>query len=1016
MPDVFISYSRRDKQFVERLNEALAGAGKDAWVDWEDIPASAEWLREIQDGIDASDAFLFVLSPDSASSQVCGQELDHAIERRKRILPIVHRDVDPAEVRSEAAAINWVYLRDQDSFEQGLKTLVQALDTDLEHVRTHTRLAGEAIEWERSGQDRARLLRGSELEDAERWLTEAAAKEPGPTELQAQFVQASREAARRRGRILFGGVAFALVVAIALAVVALIQRSNAIHQSQVAYSRQLDADAQTQYTRDPELGVLLAMKAAHVSPSSDTREALRQALGESHIRNRYTDTKGPIGDAVWSPDGTRLLISDENADRAEIVRPGTNARPIVLSTPGLDTQIGWDGHGGLAITGGARTSIWNGRTGALVRRLPTRSVAAALSPDGRTAATADQAGLLHLWSVQTGRQLAARAPAKGHTTSCLLWSPDGSEVAECNIELSLKQASTQTVVPETVTLFGASGRRLAAIHTPNLISDIAFSPNSRRMAISVIVGNEKAAGVRVIDPHNGRQVLSFPGAANAVAFSPDNSYLAYANSRGNIGHVYTFKDGNDQPLVGSTGTINSIAFNHTASYVVTSSDDRTARVFDAFTGRPLEVLYGHGRAVEDASFNLDGSLLATASLDGTARVWTTPTPHAQAEHVLADNQQYVALSPNGSTALVAGPKSPNALLLDSRTLAEKATLSPPAGEFFGGLGFSLDGRWMALLAGPAAGQTGIAPADLETYAVRTHRLAATIKPGAPIEDAVFDRHGHVATIRRGGETDVWSAATGRRERVLLPDGNVAESISYSPDGTRLTVSHPDGTIDVLNASGGRVETLHGPKPVPVNPEEPASTIIIRTAFSPDGKWLVSFGADDNVQVWDLATGHLVKTLTGPETQVVSAAFSRDGNLLAASDSASAYLWHFPSGHPLGTPLRHADASTWGDLSLLLPYGGVRVAFSADGNTLTTTGDLVTQTWRVQNGQSVFNLPFAFSGAATPDAQRIVADDSGVLGVFRCDLCGGLSQLLDNAKHDVTRSLTGDERARYLRPN
>ena len=68
MPDIFISYSRRDKDFVTQLSDALRARGKDAWIDFKDIPASAEWLREIQDGIDEADAFLFVLSPDSISS------------------------------------------------------------------------------------------------------------------------------------------------------------------------------------------------------------------------------------------------------------------------------------------------------------------------------------------------------------------------------------------------------------------------------------------------------------------------------------------------------------------------------------------------------------------------------------------------------------------------------------------------------------------------------------------------------------------------------------------------------------------------------------------------------------------------------------------------------------------------------------------------------------------------------------------------------------------------------------
>ena len=35
--EVFISYSRKDKDFVRRLDEALKSQGLEAWVDWEDI-------------------------------------------------------------------------------------------------------------------------------------------------------------------------------------------------------------------------------------------------------------------------------------------------------------------------------------------------------------------------------------------------------------------------------------------------------------------------------------------------------------------------------------------------------------------------------------------------------------------------------------------------------------------------------------------------------------------------------------------------------------------------------------------------------------------------------------------------------------------------------------------------------------------------------------------------------------------------------------------------------------------
>ena len=62
MPAVFISYSRADRDFVHRLHEALASRGYDVWVDWEDIPPSAEWLAEIRSGVLSADGVIYVLS------------------------------------------------------------------------------------------------------------------------------------------------------------------------------------------------------------------------------------------------------------------------------------------------------------------------------------------------------------------------------------------------------------------------------------------------------------------------------------------------------------------------------------------------------------------------------------------------------------------------------------------------------------------------------------------------------------------------------------------------------------------------------------------------------------------------------------------------------------------------------------------------------------------------------------------------------------------------------------------
>jgi len=67
----------RISRFVHRLQDARAG--RDAWVDWDRIPPTADWLKEIHAAIDGADAFVFTVSVSSVASRVCLVELERAI-------------------------------------------------------------------------------------------------------------------------------------------------------------------------------------------------------------------------------------------------------------------------------------------------------------------------------------------------------------------------------------------------------------------------------------------------------------------------------------------------------------------------------------------------------------------------------------------------------------------------------------------------------------------------------------------------------------------------------------------------------------------------------------------------------------------------------------------------------------------------------------------------------------------------------------------------------------------------
>jgi TIR domain-containing protein len=124
MPDVFISYARGDEAFVSRLRRALIEAGKDVWLDFEEISPTAGWLEEVEHAIDSAPALAFVISPDSLASDHCAQELERAIALGKRIVPVLRRDPNRTPVPDSLAQEDWISMREGDDFDAGFRSLI----------------------------------------------------------------------------------------------------------------------------------------------------------------------------------------------------------------------------------------------------------------------------------------------------------------------------------------------------------------------------------------------------------------------------------------------------------------------------------------------------------------------------------------------------------------------------------------------------------------------------------------------------------------------------------------------------------------------------------------------------------------------------------------------------------------------------------------------------------------------------------------------------------------------------
>ncbi len=220
--DAFISYGRKDsKAFVARLNQRLLAAGLEIWFDFDDIPLGVDFQNQIDDGIEKSHNFLFVISPHAVNSPYCRKEIELALRHRKRVIPLLHvEEVDRAtwaarspdgtnedwdtycaqglqssfvNMHSDIAKINWVYFREgQDDFEAAFAGLLDIIGRQQDYVHQHTYLLKDALTWERQQRQPTYLL-GKDAGRAHQWLTKTFDEQPPcfATDLQAEFITES---------------------------------------------------------------------------------------------------------------------------------------------------------------------------------------------------------------------------------------------------------------------------------------------------------------------------------------------------------------------------------------------------------------------------------------------------------------------------------------------------------------------------------------------------------------------------------------------------------------------------------------------------------------------------------------------------------------------------------------------------------------------------------------------------------------------------------------------------------
>lgn len=926
MSNIFISYSRRNGDIVNRLHKELKKRNRDVWIDFEKIALTEEWWEKIKEGIEESENFVFIISPDSTASVICNFEISHALQYNKRLIPVLHQDVDESTMMTalESAQLddvatkilgdrdmmtiareswlalakyNWIFLNDDNTFDDIVESLLKSIDTNLEHVRAHTHYLTAARAWEKANREDSLLFRGENLKNAEAWLTNVGDNEPIPTVLHVQFFQASRQAVAKRQKI-------ALVTAIVVGFFLLISAGFSLFQyfrANENATRAQNNEATAIVERDR------ANRNAELAESGEQAAQAQLALNSDNYE-RALELAVRANAMVEPPVASQQILF-------QVVNSPGPRWSLVAHTQQVNT-VAFHPTLELAISGASdRTAIiWDTTDGSVLHKLTGHADwinSVAFHPDGTRAYTASADGRIIEWDVEQGTLLRILEGQSGGIRDIAI-DPEGRRL----VAIGCATGDLIDCVESQILLWDLSiGMALPTSETKisGLVESIAVHPNGTQVILGTdrgeirrwLIDNQEMELVH--DRHAGESNPAIRG----IAISANGNWLASASSDRKVVIWDLENNGLHRILAHHAGPVRTVVFSPDSRWLVSGSIDKSVLVTTVETGALLERFIGHTGEVTSVSFDRSNRYILSGALDGIVRIWDLSSI-SQIRHYGQSDAAYGVAYDDATNRLLFGDNKGKLTVLDTSDIDQltvQQQFDIHTGSIFD-IEISPDRSVVAVSS--FDGQVSIW--DMNSF----ERITSLNEHTEPIWDSAFSPDGTTFTTASADDTlIVWDTAQWEKITTLADHDDIVLTVTYSPDGTKLISGSADYTIIVRETSNWSI----------IKRLDKHTNWVWDVEVSPDSQTMLSASEDSTIIYWDLETLEPIGDPISVHTaQVTRVAFSPKGDyFLSGSRDRSIIVWQLNPLRQLYT-LIGSDDAVWG-----FEFSGEQTFFSTNSD-------------------------------------------------------------------------------------